>query len=224
MFGRIAGRYDLMNQIMSLGLDRQWRRRAAKAAAVPDGGMALDIGTGTGDLAFELADASPRATIIGADFTSQMLELAPAKASLLDLDTRTAWTRSDALLLPFADCSFDAVTSAFVLRNLTDLGIAFGEMRRVLKPGGRVVALEISPSSAPIWRALFEIYFHRLVPLVGRIVAGDAAAYQYLPSSVAAFLSPDAVSSVMSGAGLTPLRPTPLMMGSIVIHIGVRPG
>ncbi len=223
MFGRIAPSYDLMNTVISLGLDRRWRRRAVEAAALPPAGVALDIGTGTGELAIELARSEYDSYVIGMDLTAPMIRFAPAKAAGNAVSDRTDWVSGDCLELPFSDETFDAVVNAFLLRNLTDLGSGFAEMRRVVRPGGRVVSLEISPSGAPLWRTAFELYFHRLVPLLGRKLAGEALAYEYLPASVAAFLTPDAVTQLMEEAGLRPLRAVRLIMGTVLVHIGVRP-
>jgi demethylmenaquinone methyltransferase/2-methoxy-6-polyprenyl-1,4-benzoquinol methylase len=222
MFGRIAGRYDLMNLLMSGGLDRFWRRRTAIAAALPAGGLALDVGTGTGDLAFELARSAPGARVIGLDYTAAMLARAPGKAVAQALSARTGWVRGDGQRLPFADGTFDAVTSAFVLRNFADLGGALVEMARVVKPGGRVVALEISPGLKAPWDVPFRLYFGRIVPLVGGWISGDAAAYRYLPASVDAFLRPSEIARLLEEAGLTALPPRRLMRGGVVIHAGVK--
>jgi demethylmenaquinone methyltransferase/2-methoxy-6-polyprenyl-1,4-benzoquinol methylase len=223
MFGRIAGRYDLMNTLMTGGTDRLWRDVTARAAGLPPGGLALDVGTGTGDMALDLVRVTPNGRVIGLDYTAAMLARAPRKAAARGLAGRAAWVRGDGQRLPFPDDTFAAVTSAFVLRNFASLDQAYAEMARVVKPGGRVVALEISPASGPTWRALFELYFHRLVPLVGRLVSGDPVAYRYLPASVAAFLTPDEVVAVMRSAGLAPLAPEPLLFGSLVVHRGVKP-
>jgi demethylmenaquinone methyltransferase/2-methoxy-6-polyprenyl-1,4-benzoquinol methylase len=223
MFGRIAGRYDLMNTLMTGGLDRLWRSITARAAQLPAGGLALDVGTGTGDLALDLARSVPGGRVIGLDYTGQMLARAPGKASAQGLAEHTGWVRGDGQALPFADGAFDAVTSAFVLRNFADIGQAYAEMARVVRPGGRVVALEISPASRPLWREAFRLYFHSLVPLVGRLVTGDPVAYSYLPASVDAFLSPDQVQDVMRRAGLEPLPARRLMLGSLVVHQGQKP-
>lgn len=223
MFGRIAGRYDLMNRLMTGGLDGRWRREALHAARVPAGGLVLDVGTGTGDLALDIARAHPDARVVGLDYTGPMIARAPAKALQAGLASQITWTRADGQTLPFADGTFDAVTSAFVLRNFADLAQAYAEMARVVRPGGRVVALEISPESHPLWRPLFRLHFEHLVPLVGRLVTGDSTAYRYLPASVAAFLGAEPLAQVMRAAGLVPLPPRRLMLGSLMIHIGFRP-
>jgi len=223
MFGRIAGRYDVMNALMTGGLDRVWRRWTVQAACLPAGGIALDVGTGTGDLALNLAERVPGARVIGLDYTAPMLALAPAKAARRPEGARTSWVLGDGQRLPFPDATFDAVTSAFVLRNFVDLSAAFREMARVTRPGGRVVALEIAPDAAPIWRAAFELYFQHVVPRLGRLIAGDAVAYTYLPDSVAQFLDTASVARLMAEAGLAPSAPRRLMFGSVVIHGGRRP-
>jgi len=223
MFGRIAGRYDLMNTVMTGGIDRLWRRWTAAAALVPPGGLVLDVGTGTGDLALDIARRIDGARVVGLDYTAPMLARAPAKAARQGVADRVAWVRGDGQRLPFPDDAFDAVTSAFVLRNFADLHSAYAEMARVVRPGGRVVALELSPDSLPVWRPVFELYFRNIVPGLGRWLTGDPNAYTYLPASVAAFLGPDALAAVMRDAGLVPLPPRKLMLGSLVIHAGFKP-
>lgn len=223
MFERIAPRYDLMNAIITAGLDRQLRRVAADAARPPSGGIVLDVGTGTGDLALALARRQPSVRVIGVDYTPAMLAAAPGKARASGLETRTAWAHADGQRLPFADDTFDALTSAFVLRNFADLGVAYSEMARVTRPGGRVVALEMSPPSNPAWRLLFRTYFQRVLPLLGRFVARDSGAYAYLPASTEAFLEPEGVSEVAAAAGLEPLEPRRRLLGSVAIHMAIKP-
>jgi demethylmenaquinone methyltransferase/2-methoxy-6-polyprenyl-1,4-benzoquinol methylase len=223
MFGRIARRYDIMNVIMTGGLDRAWRQLAVREAAVAPGGLALDVGTGTGDVAVAMAGSAPGVRVVGLDYTAPMLRRAPAKAGASGVSDRTSWVLGDGLQLPFADGEFDAVTSAFVLRNFVDLGAALAEMARVAKPGGRVIALEIAPDAAPIWREAFALYFQHVVPLIGRLVAGDDEAYSYLPASVAGFLDTASVARLMRDAGLEPLPPRRMVLGSVAIHRGVKP-
>jgi len=222
MFGRIAGRYDLMNRLMTGGLDGAWRRTTVAAAALPPGGDALDVGTGTGDLAIEWARSDPTARVVGIDYTGPMLALAPAKADRAQLAERTTFARADGHRLPFADASFDAVASAFVLRNFSDLAAAYAEMARVVRPGGRVVALEICPPRSAFWRLAFGLYFNRVVPIIGRLVSGDGGAYRYLPASAAAFPTPDGIAGIMRAAGLTPLPARVLMAGALAVHVGVK--
>jgi demethylmenaquinone methyltransferase/2-methoxy-6-polyprenyl-1,4-benzoquinol methylase len=223
MFARIAGRYDLMNALMTGGMDRRWRRAAVTEAALPPGGLALDVGTGTGDLALALASSAPHARVIGLDYTAPMLHRAPSKAAATGLERSTSWALGDGQRLPFADDTFDAVASAFVLRNFVDLAAAYREMSRVTRPGGRVIALEIAPDGAPVWRDLFALHFRLLVPLMGRLIAGDAEAYSYLPASVAAFLDGASIAQLMRRSGLRPLPPLRFMLGSVAIHRGLKP-
>ena len=187
MFDRIAPRYDLMNRLMSGGLDRRWRRLAAAAADVALGSRALDVCTGTGDLAFELADrVGPSGAIVGVDFSEQMLGRAQAKASARGVPA--TFRVADALELPFDDSEFDGATVAFGARNLSDLDRGLAEMARVVRPGGRVVVLEITTPRR--LRALHGLWFDRLVPLLGGLIGGDRAAYGYLPASAKRFPSP----------------------------------
>jgi len=204
MFGRIAARYDLMNRLMTFGQDRSWRRFAAHKARMPTGGHVLDLGTGTGDLALAVVDVQPTANIVGADFALPMMRIGRAK-----VDSRRArqidFVGGDALSLPFEDNTFDACLSAFIMRNVVDVAQSFREQRRVVRPGARVVCLEIAQPTMPIFRDLFELYFGRLVPLVGALVSeGDA--YTYLPHSVSSFLTPRELAAVMRDAGLYGVR------------------
>jgi demethylmenaquinone methyltransferase/2-methoxy-6-polyprenyl-1,4-benzoquinol methylase len=218
MFTRIAGRYDLMNSLMTGGRHHAWRRRTAAAIAGAPGGPALDLATGTADLALAVRAVSPGRTIVGADFSEAMLRHARVKLRARG-ERRTVLLAADALALPFADKTFACVTSAFLLRNLVDLPGGLAEMRRVTMPGGLVAALEITRPGVPGWDALFGLYFNRLVPLVGAVVARDRAAYTYLPRSVERFVTPRELAALMGRVGLRDVRYRRLGLGTIALHV-----
>jgi demethylmenaquinone methyltransferase/2-methoxy-6-polyprenyl-1,4-benzoquinol methylase len=217
MFDRIAGIYDRLNTVMTAGLHHQWRRRAADLASLKPGDRVLDVATGTGDLALELARrVAPGGEVVGVDFAERMLELARAKAEGQPVRFEVA----NALSLPFADNEFAAATVGFGARNFADLRQGMVEMARVVRPGGRVVVLEITtPSRRPL-STFFELWFDRAVPALGRI-AGDAQAYGYLPSSVRRFPAPQELASVMSSCGLGDIRYVITGGGIIALHVGV---
>ena len=222
MFDRIAGVYDLMNTAMTAGLHHRWRERAAARAQLQPGARALDACCGTGDLAFALAErVGPQGRVIGADFSERMLDLARRKAAERGLSqVRFEW--ADALQLPYDDRAFDAVTVGFGVRNLADLERGIGELARVLVPGGRLVILEITQPRRPPLSTFFALWFDRLVPVLG-MLAGDRAAYAYLPESVKRFPPPEGLAGVMLRAGLERIRYTVLAGGIIAIHSGTRP-
>jgi demethylmenaquinone methyltransferase/2-methoxy-6-polyprenyl-1,4-benzoquinol methylase len=224
MFSAIARRYDLMNRLMTMGLDQRWRRAAAGAADLPPAQPALDACCGTGDLALALARRYPRSRITGFDFSEEMLRLAHQKAGRAGLASSVELVRGDLLELPFADDSFCATTVAFGVRNVTDLPRAFAEMARVTRPGGRVVCLEITTPPGGLGRRFHELWFDRLVPELGRLVAGDGSAYSYLPASVRAFPSAEELSLVMRAAGLTAVHFVRFGFGIIAMHAGHVPG
>lgn len=220
MFTRIAGRYDLMNALMTGGRHHAWRGAVARAAQAAPAGPALDLATGTADLAIALGETRPGETVIGADFSEGMLHEARRKLAGRRA-ARVALVAADALDLPFADATFACVTSAFLLRNLEDLGRGLREMRRVTMGGGRVITLDITRPSTPGWDALFGVYFHRLVPAIGALVAGDRQAYTYLPESVDRFLPPAELARMMEAAGLRDVGYRRLGLGTIALHTGV---
>ena len=219
MFTRIAGRYDLMNSLMTGGRHHAWRRFTAAAVAAAPDGPALDLATGTADLALALRAAAPARTVIGADFAEAMLGRARAKLAARG-ERRVPLLAADALALPFADATFACVTSAFLLRNLADLAAGLAEMRRVTRPGGLVAALEITRPGVVGWDALFGLYFHRVVPLIGAAVAGDRAAYTYLPQSVERFVTPAELATLMTRTGLRDVRYRRFGLGTIALHVG----
>jgi demethylmenaquinone methyltransferase/2-methoxy-6-polyprenyl-1,4-benzoquinol methylase len=217
MFDRIAGLYDRMNTVMTAGLHHQWRRRAADLAGLEPGGRGLDVATGTGDLAIELAlRVVPTGEVVAVDFSERMLELARDKADGLPIRFEAA----NALALPFKDDDFDAATVGFGARNFSDLEQGLRELSRVVRPGGRVVVLEITNPTRPPLSTFFELWFDRAVPALGR-VAGDPDAYSYLPSSVRRFPGPNELAEGLWRAGLSDVRYLVTAGGIIAIHVGV---
>ena len=213
MFDRIARVYDRMNSVMTAGLHHRWRQRAADLAALRPGDRALDVATGTGDLAIELARrVAPDGEVIGSDFSTGMLDLARAKAPSLH------WEWGNALDLPYGDEAFAAATVGFGARNFSDLDRGLAEMARVVRPGGRVVVLEITTPQRPPLSTFFSIWFDRIVPAVGRLADSDA--YTYLPSSVKRFPGPEELAARMAAAGLTDIRWILTAGGIIAIHAG----
>jgi demethylmenaquinone methyltransferase/2-methoxy-6-polyprenyl-1,4-benzoquinol methylase len=221
MFSRIARRYDLMNGLMTLGMHHNWRRVAARQTIASPDGPALDVATGTGDLAIDLAEVHPHRTVVGADFSLGMLAVARDKLDGLEETRRVRLLAADALALPFATRTFACVTSAFLLRNLADLEQGLREMQRVTRPGGRVVALEITQMRAPGFTALFRFYFHHVVPWIGQLVGGDREAYSYLPQSVDRFVTPGELVALMEKVGLRGVTYKRLGLGTVTIHTGI---
>ena len=220
MFSRIAGRYDLMNGLMTFGMHHAWRRAAARETIPSPDGPGLDLATGTGDLALGLAEIHRHRVIVGADFAHGMLKIAEEKRRGDDARGRIRLVEADALALPFASRTFAFVTSAFLLRNLADLRQGLAEMRRVSRPGARVVALEITQADLPGWAPLFRAYFHHVVPRVGALVSGDSEAYTYLPQSVDRFLTPPGLCALMEAVGLRGVKYRRLGLGTVTIHTG----
>jgi demethylmenaquinone methyltransferase / 2-methoxy-6-polyprenyl-1,4-benzoquinol methylase len=221
MFGRVAKRYDLLNTVMTAGLHHSWRRRAVERAEVSPGDSVLDVCCGTGDLALELAgQVAPGGHVVGCDFSEPMLDLAREKARSHDAGgVRFEW--ADALSLPYDAERFDAVTVGFGIRNLADLDRGLHEMMRVLRPGGRLVVLEMNQTTRPPLSSFYSLWFDRIVPLLGGL-SDDSGAYTYLPESVRNFPPPRGLAELMDGAGLSQIRWTILAGGIIAIHSGVR--
>jgi len=219
MFSRIAGRYDLMNRLMTFGQDRRWRRQVVREARLPAGGRLLDIATGTGDIALEALGQQPGIQAIGGDFTIEMMLAGAA-------DPRRAairWVAADTLALPFPDEAFDAVTSGFLMRNVIDVAGAFREQMRVTRPGGRIVVLESSPPKKNLLRPFIRIHLNTVIPALGKLVAGDAEAYHYLPDSTQQFQEPESLAQLMRAAGLQDVAYRLYMFGTIAIHAGQKP-
>lgn len=214
MFDRIAGFYDLMNSVMTAGLHHRWRERAADLARLAPGGRALDVATGTGDLALELARrVGPAGEVIGSDFSEGMLERAREK------DASVRWEQANALALPYPDGAFDAATVGFGARNFSDLERGLAEMVRVVRPGGRVVVLEITTPTRPPLSTFFSLWFDRVVPVLGRL-SGERQAYSYLPSSVKRFPDPGTLGGMLHAAGLRDVRWVLTAGGIIALHSG----
>jgi demethylmenaquinone methyltransferase/2-methoxy-6-polyprenyl-1,4-benzoquinol methylase len=221
MFDRISGVYDRMNRVMTAGLDRTWRARAAERSRLDPAGSALDLCCGTGDLALELAArVGPEGEVIGADFSRPMLDLAARKPTPPgSAEVRFEW--ADALELPYGDNSFDAVTISFGARNLADLDRGLSEMYRVLVPGGSLVILEITQPGRQPLKGFFGLWFDRIVPLLGRF-AGDSSAYTYLPESVRSFPDARTLAARMDHTGFRHVRWTLMAGGIIALHSAVK--
>lgn len=214
MFDRVARVYDPLNTAMSAGLDRRWRERAADFAGVRPGSRVLDVATGTGDLAIELARrVGPRGDVIGCDFSVAMLTRARAKAPHLQFD------QAAALALPYADDSFDGATCAYALRNFANTQRGIAELARVVRPGGNVVVLDFTTPQRPPLALFFRLWFDRIVPLLGRL-AGDPDAYAYLPASVARYPPPDEIAAMFARAGLEHVRYIVTAGGIVTLHVG----
>lgn len=225
MFGGIAARYDLMNRLMTLGLDRGWRGLAAAQARLSPGDQALDVCCGTGDLTFGLLDACPLCEVIGLDFTPAMLARARQKAddrAHRGLPVPRELVAGDLLALPFENARFAAVTVGWGVRNVPDVPRAFREMVRVVRPGGRVICLE-STQGGGLGGRFQRVWMGRVVPALGRLVTGDASAYTYLPASVAAFPRAPELAAVMTDAGLVDVRYRRLGLGAVALHVGEVP-
>jgi demethylmenaquinone methyltransferase/2-methoxy-6-polyprenyl-1,4-benzoquinol methylase len=237
MFNRIAGIYDLMNTAMTAGLHHRWRSRAADLAHVGPGDRVLDVATGTGDLALELCSrVAPGGTVLGSDFAEGMLAHARDKAGRRELSVRPEFELADAMQLPYEDASFDAATVGFGARNFDELDRGLREMARVVRPGGRVVVLEITTPTRPPLSLFYRVWFDRLVPALGRVAAlvsaavararGAAAdpsvadAYTYLPNSVKRFPGPAELAAEMQHAGMSDVHCTITAGGIVAIHSG----
>lgn len=221
MFSRIATRYDFMNRLMTAGQDVRWRNWVVKNAWVPANGKILDLGAGTGDLAREALRQHPDSLVIAADFTLEMMRTGRARSQ--DDNGGLVWSAADATQLPFPDQSFDAVISGFLLRNVVDLPGSLLEQFRVLKPGGRIVALDTTPPPQNLLAPFMQFHLHTIIPALGRLLTGQQDAYHYLPDSTEGFLKPEQLTVRMATAGFEQVRFQRLMLGAIAIHWGRKP-
>ena len=236
MFAQIAHSYDLTNRLITAGQDIAWRRKVTELCQLPVAGRFLDVGTGTGDIAFEALRLHPDADVIGCDFTYEMMAVGRKK------NERALWrdppavaggvefVQGDGMRLPFADGHFDAVASGFLLRNVTDIDLCLAELRRVTKQDGRIVCLETSPPPQSALTPLLRLYLFKVIPLLGRLVAfaggapnrsPDSDPYQYLPASTAAFLPPQEMGRRMAQAGFRHVSYLPRMFGTVAIYVGI---
>ena len=222
MFSKIATRYDFLNHVLSLNIDKRWRRlvrRELESVLADPSAVVLDVACGTGDLSLELSRES-RASIIGTDFCHPMLAIADAKTA--EANVSIPYVEGDAMRLPFADDSFDALTIAFGLRNLSNFGEGLAELRRVLKPNGKLVVLEFSKPIIPGFDRLFDLYFTKILPRIGGAVSGSRGAYEYLRDSVSKFPDQKGLVELMRTAGFAAVRYTNLTGGIAAIHNGTK--
>ena len=223
MFARISRRYDLLNSVMSGGRHHAWRRRATAMAVEGLSGIALDVATGTGDFAFDLARRAEVTSVVGLDFTRDMMTIGVQKGISQGLGSSVSFTEGDAHDLPFADDSFMCATVGFGIRNFIDVPRALREMARVVVPGGRVVSLEIVRQDGrdPI-SAMARLHFRYATPLLGGLLAGDREAYTYLPQSAQGFMSASELTGAMTDAGLHVTHCVKLALGTVAIHVGEK--
>ena len=226
MFGAVARRYDLLNHLLSAGLDIGWRRRAAAACDPQDGQTVVDVCCGTGDLAMAVARRMPEARVIACDFARPMLDLARRKFAEAGFSDRAAVLEADALALPLPDASVDAITCAFGLRNLADPSRGLAEMLRVLRPWGAAVVLEFHPPGGRgVLAGAFRLYFRRILPNLGAWISGSRhGGYRYLVESVEAFSAPEATAAAMARTGFESVRIEPLTAGVVSLFVGRKPG
>ena len=224
MFSGIAHRYDLMNRVMTAGRDVSWRREVIRRAGILTGGLMLDLGSGTGDLAFEALRQCPSCRVMASDFTIDMMRIGKSRpenqigaANMLD------WSAADANKLPFPEDVFDAAVSGFLLRNVRDVDRCLGEQYRVLAPGGRIAALDTTPPPQTILSPIIKFHLRYLIPTLGTIIAGQSDAYRYLPNTTESFLHPQQLSVRLRKAGFKQVGYLHLMFGMIAIYWGTKP-
>ena len=221
MFGRVARGYDRLNSVLSMGLHHGWRKFAVRQCRFPEGGRALDVAVGTGDFAIETIGKT--GTAVGVDVCEPMLLEGQPKLRRLGLADRISLVVGEAEALPVLSDHFDCATIGFALRNVTSIDETFAEMARAVRPGGRVVALEIAKPRNPVLRPFFFLYFYHLSPWVARALGGDPQAYQYLPNSLKAFATRDELCASMKRAGLVEVQYHDLSGGMVCVHVGTVP-
>ena len=223
MFDAIAGRYDLLNHVLSAGIDRRWRTRAIRSLQLTGRERVLDLCTGTGDLAIAAARAHPPAArVVGVDFARAMLRVGEDKLRKARLNDRVAMVQGDATRLPLGNASVDAVTVAFGIRNVERMDTACADMHRVLKPGGRLAILEFAVPTTPVISTLYVWYLNRVLPRIGRALSRHNAAYDYLPASIGAFASPDEFVNILRQAGFSAMAPVRLTFGSVILYTATK--
>lgn len=222
MFAAIAPRYDLLNRLLSFGRDRFWRRVACAQAPLPPGSLALDVCCGTADLALEIVRQFPDAKVVGVDFCQEMLALGRGKVGKGGGKGRIHLQAAEASALPFQDGSFEAAFVAFGIRNVVDYTKGLAELRRVVKPGGKVILLEFAMPQGRLFRPVYRLYFQRLLPWIGRLISGHPFAYSYLPASVLEFPNPQALDELLLQVGFREVRSFPLTGGIVAVHVGIK--
>ena len=222
MFSRITRRYDLMNRVMTGGMDGPWRKTTAAQLKLPDNALVVDLATGTGDLAFEVRAKFPSSSILAMDFSETILREGVRKSAVRG-DLKMDWAVGDALHLPLPTHSVDACTNAFLLRNVVDLPQCLRELQRVVKPGGQVVCMEITHPQTAGFKQLFHLYFYKMVPIIGGIIAGDPKAYSYLPNSLSRFPPAEPLKKLMQDVGYANVYYKLMGMGTMAVHLGTVP-
>ena len=222
MFDAIAPAYDFMNRAMTFGIDKLWRRSAVREVERGKPLNVLDVATGTGDLAIALAHRLPQARITGVDLSEEMMAVGRAKVHAAGLDGRISFQAGDCLTLPFADGSFDAVTVAYGVRNFADIPGGYSEMLRVLRPGGRLVVLELSTPGNPLVRPIYKLYTSTIIPLAGRLVSKDVRAYSYLPESIAAVPQGENMAAIMKETGFASTAFRRFTFGTCTLYTGIK--
>lgn len=218
MFTRISQRYDLLNRLMTFGQDLRWRRQAVRLLSPSNSSRVLDVGAGTGDLSMEIRRQAPGATVVAVDFTPEMIAIGRAR----ERDPVVDWVVADAENLPFPACTFDGVISGFLLRNLRKVDRALTEQARILRPGCQLISLDAVRADHQRRNPILQAYLSFVIPLLGRLVAGDAEAYNYLPSSMEAFLSSRELSERLMRIGFENVKSTEHMFGTVAIHRGKK--